>query len=65
MITGFKEHQKFELTYNFTPEEIRILSKFLRSKEAELPKGLGNFTRALENSVYECLSLEEIKEFFS
>lgn len=60
-----KEPAQFKLTYNFTSDEIKILSKFLRAKENELPRGLENLTKALEESIYDCLSLDEIKDFYS
>lgn len=55
----------FSLSYNFTAKEIAILAKFLRKKQSELPNGLENFTKALEDSVYNCLSIEEVKNFYS
>ena len=63
---GYKvEKPEIKLTYNFTSDEIKILSKFLRSKENELPEGLDSLTKALEESIYNCLSLDEIKDFYS
>jgi len=63
---GYKvEEPEIKLTYNFTSDEVKALSKFLRSKENELPKGLDNLTRALEETIYNCLSLDEIKDFYS
>jgi len=53
------------LNYSFSPKEIALLAKFFREKETELPKGLENFHKALENSIYECLSIEEVKRFYS
>lgn len=55
----------FSLTYNFSASEIGILAKFLREKETELPRGLENFTKALEDSVYNCLSIDEVRRFYS
>ncbi len=60
-----KNLKKFELTYTFTSDEITKLAKFLRSKENELPQGIENFCKALEDSVYKCLSLEEVSRFYS
>lgn len=63
---GYKvEQPEIKLTYNFTSDEIKILLKFLRSKENELPDGLEGIIKALEESIYKCLSLDEIKDFFS
>lgn len=63
---GYKvEEPEIKLTYNFTSDEIKTLSKFLRSKENELPDGLEGLTKALEEAIYKCLSLDEIKDFYS
>ena len=56
---------EFTLNYSFTKKEIGILAKFLRQKETELPRGLENFAKTIENSVYDCMTLEEVKKFYS
>ncbi|MBR6582415.1 MAG: hypothetical protein IKK80_02240 [Treponema sp.] len=53
------------LTYNFTKREVYILAKFLRKKEEELPLGLENFCKTLEDSVYNSLSIQEVRRFYS
>lgn len=55
----------FSLSYHFSSQEIAVLAKFLREKEKELPDGLEHFYKALEDSVYNCLSIEEVKNFYS
>lgn len=62
---NYKEPPQFKLTYTFTSDEIKILARFLRSKESELPKGLEFFTKALDDSIYSSLTLDEIKDFYS
>lgn len=57
--------EKFSLSYNFKAKEIAILAKFFREKQTELPEGLEHFSKALEDSVYNCLSIEEVKNFYS
>lgn len=57
--------EKFSLSYNFSSKEIAVLAKFLREKEKDLPEGLEHFYKALEDSVYNCLSIEEVKNFYS
>lgn len=59
------DDKKFSLSYNFSSEEIAKLAKFLRTKQNEIPEGLENFTKALEDAVYNCLSIEEVKNFYS
>ncbi len=60
-----ENYSHFELTYKFSSGEIAALAKFLRNNENSLPKELENFYNCLQKSVYDCLSLEEVKQFFS
>ena len=60
-----EEKKEFKLTYSFSTEEIAILARFMRDYQAQLPKGLENFYKSLEDSIYNCLSLEEVKNFYS
>lgn len=67
MITTIQNEQPkdFKLTYNFTSREIAILGKYLRENFDKLPEGLENFYKSLEDSIYNKLSLEEAKIFYS
>ena len=51
------------LEYCFSKKELFLLAKYLRTKE--LPEGLEIFYKTLEDSIYNCLSLEEVKRFYS
>ncbi len=53
------------LDYSFTKNEVFLLAKFLRVNEESLPEGLENIYKTLLDSVYNTLSLEEVKQFFS
>ena len=53
------------LDYSFSKNELFLLAKFLRQKQEELPAGLETFTKALEDSIYNSLSLEEVRRFYS
>jgi len=53
------------LDYSFTKNELFQLAKFMRTKQEELPEGLEFFYKTLENSIYNCMSLQEVKRFFS
>ena len=53
------------LDYSFSKKELFLLAKFLRIKQEELPEGLASFYRTLEDSIYNSLSLEEVKRFYS
>jgi len=59
------DEKKFTLSYNFTSREVQALAKFLRENQESLPEGLEYFYRALEDSVYKSLSLDEVKKFYS
>ena len=60
-----KAKDSFRLTYSFTSKEIAILAKYLRENQTNLPEGLEHFYKALEDSVYNSLSLEEVRNFYS
>ena len=53
------------LEYSFSKKELFLLAKYLRTKQEELPEGLEIFYKTLEDSIYNCLSLEEVKKFYS
>ncbi len=53
------------LDYTFSKKEIFLLAKFLRTKQEEMPEGLENFYRTLEDSIYNVMSLDEVKRFYS
>ena len=57
--------KQFSLSYNFTSQEVAVLAKFLRDHEESLPAGLEYFYKALEDSVYNSLSLDEVRKFYS
>ena len=53
------------LQYLFSKNELYLLAKFLRKNQEDLPKGLETFYKTLEDSIYNSLSLEEVKRFYS
>ena len=53
------------LEYSFSKKELFLLAKYLRTKQEELPEGLEIFYKTLEDSIYNCPSLEEVKRFYS
>ena len=59
------EQKNFSLSYDFTSEEVAALARFLRDHEETMPQGLELFYKALEESVYNSLSLDEVKKFYS
>lgn len=53
------------LDYSFSKKELFLMAKFLRQKQEEIPPGLESFCRVLEDSIYNNMSLEEVKKFYS
>ena len=53
------------LEYSFSKKELFLLAKYLRTKQEELPEGLEIFYKTLEDSIYNCMSLQEVKRFYS
>ena len=53
------------LDYSFSKNELFQLTKYLRSKQEELPEGLELFYKTLEDSIYNCMSLQEVQRFYS
>lgn len=67
MITVVDNESKkqLKLSYDFTSDEISLLARFLRDHQEELPHGLEGFNKSLEDAVYNTLSLEEARLFYS
>ena len=59
------ENEPDVLQYSFSKSELYLLAKFLRNNQEILPKGLEIFYKTLEDSIYNSLSLEEVKRFYS
>ena len=53
------------LEYSFSKKELFLLAKFLRQKQTEIPDGLETFYKTLEDSIYNTMSLAEVKRFYS
>lgn len=60
-----KNDKNITLSYNFTSNEIEILAKYFRDNQNTLPKGIERFYNALEKSIYNSMSLEEVRKFYS
>jgi hypothetical protein len=53
------------LEYSFSKKELFVLARYLRQKQEELPEGLETFCKTLEDSIYNSMSIEEVKRFYS
>ncbi|HAH61744.1 MAG TPA: hypothetical protein DCL73_06565 [Treponema sp.] len=60
-----KETDTLSLSYSFSPRETAILAHFLRKHEDEIPDGLADFSKAVEDAVYNSMSIEEAEKFYS
>ncbi len=57
--------ENLKLSYTFSSKEIALLAKYFRNHQEDIPNGLENFSKALEESIYNSLSLDEVRKFFS
>jgi hypothetical protein len=57
--------QKLELSYVFSPHEIKTLAHFFRQNQKQLPDGLEDFASAVEKAVYNGMSIDEAELFYS
>lgn len=68
MITSETENtlpkDDFILTYNFTFNEVALLAKFFRKNQDKFPDGLESFDRTIQNTIYNELSLDQIRDFY-
>jgi hypothetical protein len=53
------------LTYSFSPRETALLAHFLREHQDKIPDGLADFSKAVENAVYNSMSIDEAEKFYS
>ena len=58
-------NSELSLSYEFSPEEVKLLAKFLRSNQDKLPDGLFKFYTTIEKKIYSGLSMREVAEFYS
>ena len=53
------------LSYNFSPEEVKLMAKFLRKNQESLPDGLYKFLSAVDRAIYDSLPMKEVANFYS
>ncbi|MBQ0052755.1 MAG: hypothetical protein KBT11_11950 [Treponema sp.] len=53
------------LDYGFSEREVRILAKFFRNHQEQIPDGLLDFAMKIERAIYNSMSIEEAEAFFS
>ena len=53
------------LDYRFTQREIRVLAKFLRKNQGQIPDELLDFAAKIERVIYDSMSIDEAEAFYS
>ena len=53
---------EFALTYNFSCEELKTLAALFRESADKIPISLHHFSQAVQEKVYDCMSIDEFEE---
>lgn len=53
------------LDYHFNENEIRLLARFLRNNQEQIPDGLLDFSTKIERAIYNSMSIAEAQAFYS
>lgn len=51
--------------YSFSKDELLLLAKFFRQKQEDVPSGLANFCLKIDDAVYNSMSIDEARRFYS
>ncbi len=60
-----RAESQISLDYHFTEREIRILARFFRNHQEQIPDGLLDFSMKIERVVYSSMSIGEAEAFYS
>jgi hypothetical protein len=60
-----KDENTHSLSYTFSPRETACLARFLRVHQSEIPDGLSDFVKTVENAIYNSMSIDEAEKFYS
>ena len=61
----FSDVEDLDLTYHFSKQELRILARFIRQHQTQIPEGLEDFAAAVEKAMYNSMSVDEAEVFYS
>ena len=53
------------LDYHFNENEIKLLARFFRKNQEQLPDGLIDFATKIERVIYNSMSIDEAQSFYS
>gem|GEM_PF-690763 len=56
---------QLSLDYRFSEQEIRLLARFFRKNQEQIPDGLLDFSTKIERAIYNSLSIAEAQAFYS
>lgn len=56
---------QLSLDYRFSEQEIRLLARFFRNNQEQIPDGLLDFSTKIERAIYNSLSIAEAQAFYS
>ncbi|MBQ9206607.1 MAG: hypothetical protein IJ158_07830 [Treponema sp.] len=59
------ESNSISLDYHFTENEIKLLARFFRTNQEQLPDGLLDFSTKIERAIYNSMSIDEAQAFYS
>lgn len=59
-----KENPVF-FDYHFTEREVRVLARFLRKNQEQIPDELLDFSARVERVMYNSMSIDEAEAFYS
>lgn len=52
----------FALSYNFSCKELKSLAAIMRENQNKIPIELFNFSRQVQQKVYDCMSIDEVEQ---
>lgn len=53
------------LDYHFNEHEIKLLARFFRNNQGQLPDGLLDFASKIERAIYNSMTIDEASAFYS
>jgi hypothetical protein len=57
--------KSLSLDYHFSSDEIRVLARFFRNNQRNIPAGLEEFAAVVEKVIYNNMSIYEAEKFYS
>ena len=61
----FLDGNSLSLDYHFNEREIKLLARFFRNNQEEIPDALLDFSMKIEQTIYNSMSIDEAEAFYS